>query len=100
MPHESHPASPGPATLRPHWTPARQRIFLAALMETGSVSHAARVAGMSRSSAQRLRTRLTGTPFDRLWTQALRHRAARLADPFDTKLEPERRTPAARPAQG
>jgi hypothetical protein len=36
---------------RAHWTPAKQRIFLAALLESGSVACAARAAGMSRSSA-------------------------------------------------
>lgn len=67
---------------RNHWTPARQRIFLTALVETGSVARAARAAGMSRSSAHALRNRLTGTPFDHHWSHALRLHAARLADPF------------------
>lgn len=67
-----------------HWTPAKQRIFLAALSETGSVARAARAAGMSRSSAHRLRVRLAGTPFDRTWNHALRLHAHRLADPFGT----------------
>jgi len=72
-------ASPPP---RAHWTPARQRIFLAALLETGSIARAARAAGMSRSSAHALRQRLPGTPFDLAWDRALRLHAARLADPF------------------
>lgn len=67
---------------RAQWTPARQRIFLAALHETGSVVRAARAAGMSRSSAHRLRQRLAGTPFDRAWDQALALHARRMSDPF------------------
>lgn len=64
------------------WTPAKQRIFLAALLETGSVAAASRAAGMSRSSANRLRRRLAGTPFDRTWDQVLSAHEGRLADPF------------------
>ncbi|WP_227698556.1 terminase small subunit [Sphingomonas hengshuiensis] len=78
---EPHPPPDSPAQ-RPHWTPARQRIFLAALLETGSVARAARAAGMSRSSAHRLRLRLAGTPFDRAWDQLLAEHARRLANPF------------------
>ena len=79
MPEQPTPAAP-PA--RNHWTPARQRIFLTALVETGSIARAARAAGMSRSSAHALRNRLTGTPFDHHWSHALKLHAARLADPF------------------
>ena len=67
---------------RDRWTPAKQRIFLTALLDSGSVARAARAAGMSRSSAHRLRLRLAGTPFDRLWDQVLALHAQRLADPF------------------
>lgn len=101
MEHQS-PRNPPPApaaptapltTDRAHWTPARQRIFLMALADTGCVAAAARAAGMSRFSAHRLRKRLAGTPFDRHWAEALRLHAARLADPFgDT-------TASARPVQ-
>lgn len=83
---DQHPTAPPPAAtpsgVRASWTPARQRIFLAALLETGSIARAARAAGMSRSSAHALRQRLPGTPFDLAWGQALRLHAARLADPF------------------
>lgn len=68
--------------VRAQWTPATQRVFLAALVETGSIARSARAAGMSRSSAHALRNRLTGTPFDHQWTHALRLHATRLADPF------------------
>jgi len=76
---------------RAQWTPARERVFLAALLETGSVARAARAAGMSRSSAHRLRRRLAGTPFDRAWDQALAVHARQLADPFARATAPERR---------
>lgn len=92
-------AAAAPAPHRPdraHWTPARQRIFLAALLETGSVARAASAAGMSRSSAQRLRRRLAGTPFDRSWDQVLAVHARRLADPF----APDPLAPAAPQARG
>ena len=81
---------------REQWTPIKQRIFLAALAETGSVARAARAAGMSRSSAHRLRARLPGTPFDRAWSQALSLHARRLSDPFaPDPLAPPRPRPAA-----
>ncbi|MFL9839882.1 LysR family transcriptional regulator [Sphingomonas sp. ST-64] len=73
---------PTPPPVRARWTPAKQRVFLAALVETGSIARAARAAGMSRSSAHALRHRLAGTPFDHAWRRALRLHAARLADPF------------------
>lgn len=96
MEQHPHPTPPAPApALRARWTPAKQRIFLAALMETGSVAAAARAAGMSRASAHRLRRRLAGTPFDRAWTHVLGLHARRLADPFapDAAPSPARRAP-------
>jgi len=60
---DQHPTAPPPAAtpsgVRASWTPARQRIFLAALLETGSIARAARAAGMSRSSAHALRKLIT-----------------------------------------
>ena len=84
QPSLTTPAAPGAAAQPGHgrWTPARQRLFLTALLETGNVSHAAKAAGMSRSSAHRLRQRLAGTAFDRTWTSALTLYAGRMADPF------------------
>jgi len=84
-------AAPAEPPLRAQWTPARQRIFLAALIETGSIARAARAAGMSRSSAHRLRARLAGTPFDRAWDQALALHARQLADPFARSAPPPSR---------
>lgn len=104
-PRRNQPPAPGApaASSQPsvgRWTPARQRIFLGALLETGSVTHAARAAGMSRSSAHGLRKRLAGTRFDQLWTRALRAHAGRLADPFGPSpaapLSPSGRSPVAR----
>lgn len=92
------PAQPTPAAPeRSHWTPAKQRVFLTALVETGSVARAARAAGMSRSSAHALRNRLTGTPFDQHWAHALRLHAARLADPFAPVPLAPRRPPGGSP---
>jgi hypothetical protein len=84
------PPLPMPATPLPRvqWTPAKQRIFLAALLDSGSVAQAARAAGMSRSSAHRLRARLPGTAFDRAWDHALALHARRLADPFAQPATP------------
>ena len=90
MKHRPHrppsPARPAPAASpnpdRAHWTPAKQRAFLHALAETGSVARSARAVGMSRSSAHRLRARLAGTPFDRVWGTVLRLHAEQLANPF------------------
>jgi phage terminase small subunit len=79
--------------MRARWTPARQRIFLAALLETGSVTRAAQAAGMSRTSAQRLRRRLAGTPFDQLWDQVLAQHAQRMVNPFAPEAQPAARAP-------
>ncbi|HUD94655.1 LysR family transcriptional regulator [Sphingobium sp.] len=66
-----HPSAHATPTRRARWTPALQARFLAMLLQTGSVRHAAREVGMSPSSAHRLRHRLTGTQFDRDWDEAL-----------------------------
>ncbi|MFW2828551.1 LysR family transcriptional regulator [Sphingomonas sp. ID0503] len=71
-----------PPPARTRWTPAKQRLFILTLVETGCVGAASRAAGMSRSSAQRLRRRLAGTVFDISWDRALALHARRLADPF------------------
>ncbi len=94
QPLPAPPAAPDLTLQSSHgrWTPARQRLFLTALLETGNVSHAARSVGMSRSSAHRLRQRLTGSAFDRCWADALKIHAARMADPFalETPTRPRR----------
>ncbi|RYD51648.1 MAG: LysR family transcriptional regulator [Sphingomonadales bacterium] len=101
MEQQPQPGQPSPQPpVRRQWTAARQRIFLAALLETGSVTFAARAAGMSRSSAQRLRLRLAGTPFDRSWDHVLRLHARQMADPFARDEGPAapRSTPRGAPA--
>ena len=95
-----HIPTPSPATVQPdrtHWTPARQRLFLAALLETGNVSRAARAAGMSRSSAHRLRIRLAGTPFVGMWDHILADHRRRLGDPFVPAPDAAPAAPPARP---
>lgn len=88
MEQNPSPAAPDGAPVtdriidRPRWTPARQRLFLNALLDSGNVSSAARAAGMSRSSAHRLRRKLAGTPFDQAWDRALAVHAHLMADPF------------------
>lgn len=84
LPHTLPPRPAGAADPfdRAGWTPAKQRIFLAALHAPGSVAAAARAAGMSPSSAHRLRARLRGTPFDQAWAHVLGRHARRLADPL------------------
>ncbi len=51
------------------WTPARTRVFLATLRQTGCVKDAARVIGMSTTSAYRLRRR--DAVFAEAWEAAL-----------------------------
>jgi len=62
------------------WTAERMRIFLSVLSRCGSVSEAARNAGLSRQSAYALRNSERGRAFDLAWNAAhiLAHR--RLAD--------------------
>ncbi|SEJ02783.1 hypothetical protein SAMN05518849_102250 [Sphingobium sp. AP50] len=76
MEQQASPSAPA------RWTPVRQRLFLTTLFECGSVVQAARTAGMSASSAHRLRRRLAGTPFDHDWSRALELHAHALADPI------------------
>lgn len=93
QPLPAPPAAPDLTLQSSHgrWTPALQRLFLTALLDTGNVSHAARSVGMSRSSAHRLRQRLANTAFDRNWATALKIHAARMADPFALETPPHPR---------
>ncbi|MEG8222195.1 LysR family transcriptional regulator [Sphingomonas sp. HH69] len=94
---DQHPTPPPPALAsRAHWTPAKQRRFLVALLETGTVAAAARSVGMSPTSAHRLRRRLAGTMFDQSWDWALAHYAQGLADPFAPDPPPVAQPPAPR----
>lgn len=53
------------------WTAERQKLFLDRLADSGSVEHAADAAGMSASSAYRLRRRPDAAAFRAAWEQAL-----------------------------
>jgi hypothetical protein len=61
------------------WTAERQRIFLTALAETGCISEACKAAGVSASSAYRLRHRADADAFARAWDDALLASVSRLA---------------------
>jgi hypothetical protein len=53
-----------------HWTTVKAQVFLGALASLGRVSEAARVVGMSRQSAYRLRERLgEDSVFARAWDE-------------------------------
>jgi len=72
-----------PVPLRPSptgWTAFRQRRFLEALAETGSVTAAAEEAGASVRSAYRLRQRPDGRSFAAAWDRALTLAARNLLD--------------------
>jgi hypothetical protein len=70
------PAAFTPAAVKPRadgWTPQKQRGFIEALAEGGSVEHAARSVGMNRASAYRLRHRPGGADFAAAWDGAMAH---------------------------
>jgi hypothetical protein len=62
---------PALTTRHDGWTPARQAIFLTTLADTGSVAHAAAVAGMSRAAAYALRRHPDAGDFRAAWNLAL-----------------------------
>jgi hypothetical protein len=62
------------------WTPARQRAFIGALADTGSVSRAARYVNMSPEGAYYLRRRPGAEGFRRAWEAALDLGVQRLKD--------------------
>jgi len=62
------------------WTPQRQREFIGALAETGSVEHAAMRVEMSPSAAFRLRRSPGAEQFSAAWDVALQHAARVLLD--------------------
>jgi len=63
---------------RDGWTEERQRAFIAALAECGSVSLAARAVGMSRKSAYRLLEAPGADSFAEAWDAAISHGIDRL----------------------
>ena len=72
------PAQPSPRT--DGWTPDRQRRFVEALAEHGSVKTACRMVGMGRSSAYALRRRRDGEAFALAWDAAREQACHVLAD--------------------
>ncbi len=62
------------------WTPARQKAFIGALADTGSVSRAARYVNMSPEGAYYLRRRAGAESFRRAWEAALDLGVQRLKD--------------------
>ena len=62
------------------WSPERQRSFIEALADRGSVTEAAQAVGMSVSSAYKLRRSPRGENFARAWNIALHQAALHLAD--------------------
>ncbi|WP_374408234.1 hypothetical protein [Pelagerythrobacter sp.] len=56
---------------RDGWSEVRQCAFLATLYLTGSVTNAARAAGMTRNSAYRLRSRADASSFANAWDYVL-----------------------------
>jgi hypothetical protein len=62
------------------WTPERQRAFIAALADTGSVSRAARHVNMSPEGAYALRRQPGSEGFRRAWEAALHFGVQRLKD--------------------
>lgn len=72
---------------RDGWTAERQRLFIAELRRTCSVSAAARAAGMSRVTAYRLRERPGAEGFAAAWDAAFREAAKAGAAPQDTLWE-------------
>lgn len=62
------------------WTPERQRAFIAALADTGSVSRAAAMVNMAQANCYTLRRAAGAESFRRAWEAALDFGAARLKD--------------------
>jgi hypothetical protein len=67
----SVPASPGATPRRDGWTPDKERLFLAALAETGVVADACRACGMSRNAAYTRRNSAAGHAFALGWDAAI-----------------------------
>ena len=62
------------------WTPARQRAFIEALADTGSVSRAAALVNMAAEGAYALRRQPGADEFRRAWEAALDYGVARMKD--------------------
>ncbi|HMO74129.1 MAG TPA: hypothetical protein PKD48_02205 [Sphingopyxis sp.] len=62
------------------WSPDKQRAFIEALADSGSVVTAAQSVGMSESSAYRLRRSPGAEAFDRAWSAAIDAASKKLLD--------------------
>jgi hypothetical protein len=62
------------------WSPDKQRTFIEALADTGSVATAAQYVSMSESSAYRLRRAPGAEAFDRAWSAAIDAASKKLLD--------------------
>ncbi len=62
------------------WSPGKQRAFIEALADTGSVMQAARAVGMTARSAQMLRRSPGAESFDRAWSAAIETASKSLID--------------------
>ncbi len=62
------------------WSPDKQRAFIEALADTGSVATAAQCVDMSESSAYRLRRSPGAEAFDRAWSAAIEAASKKLID--------------------
>jgi hypothetical protein len=81
LPQEMTAFEPVPRKYRHDgWTPERQRAFIGALADTGSVSRAARYVNMSPEGAYYLRRRPGAESFRRAWEAALDLGVQRLKD--------------------
>jgi len=70
------------------WTPARQKAFIVALADTGSVRRAAAMVNMSQANAYALRRAAGAEGFRRAWDAALDFGLARLKDlAFERAIE-------------
>jgi hypothetical protein len=67
----TNPLKPARQTRSDGWTRERQRVFLAALADCGSVAEAARAAQMTRQSAYALRRHPDARGFRAAWDEAL-----------------------------
>jgi len=96
MPREERPAlpdfAPVPRKGNRHdgWTPARQRAFIEALADCGSVTRAARMVNMAQANCYTLRRAAGAEEFRRAWDAALDFGLARLKDlAFERAIEGE-----------
>lgn len=62
------------------WSPEKQRLFIEALADCGSVANAARMVGMSETSCYKLRRSPGAEGFDRAWSVAIGTASKKLID--------------------